>query len=41
MLNRFGILVEKHKSNKISIADYESLRPANEMDKRINIPEYQ
>jgi hypothetical protein len=32
MLDRFGIIAEKHKAKKIPTADYESLRPADEKD---------
>jgi hypothetical protein len=41
MLDRFGITAEKHKARKIPTAEYESLRPTNKMDERINISEYQ
>jgi hypothetical protein len=41
VLNRFRITAEKHKLKKIPTADYESLRPTDEMDERINVPEYQ
>jgi hypothetical protein len=37
VLNRCGITPEKHKSEKISTANYESLYPAHGENKRINI----
>ncbi|KAI0993191.1 hypothetical protein K3495_g14993, partial [Podosphaera aphanis] len=40
-LDQFGITQAKHTSKKIPAADYENLRPANELDERINVTEYQ
>jgi hypothetical protein len=41
VLDRFGIIVEKHKVKKIPTSDYESLRPTDGKDERINLSEYQ
>jgi hypothetical protein len=41
VLDRFEITAKKHKSKKISTADYESSRPADRKDERINVSEYQ
>jgi hypothetical protein len=41
VLEKFGITKETAKTKRIPAADYESLRPANGTDKRINVTEYQ
>jgi hypothetical protein len=41
VLNRFGIIAEKHKSKKIPTDDFELLHPTDEKDERINVSEYQ
>jgi hypothetical protein len=32
VLDRFGIIAQKHKAKKIAIGDYESLRPTDDKD---------
>ncbi|KAI0993914.1 hypothetical protein K3495_g14270, partial [Podosphaera aphanis] len=41
VLEKFGMTASKFKAKRIPAADYESLRPASDKDKRINITEYQ
>jgi hypothetical protein len=41
VLTKYGFLHEKHKGKSIPAADYSNLRPANDVDERIDVTQYQ